>query len=486
MKTKHIPMKLSLKLLATLVSASFCLQVSAATFTVMNTSDSGAGSFRQAISDSSSGDTINFNSSLNGQTITLTSGELLVNKNLTITGPGANQLAINGNAASRVFNISSGITVTIFGLTITNGNAGFGFGGGIYNQGTLTITNCTLSGNSATTGFGGGIANGGIAGASMRITNSTLSGNSAGLVGGGIYNSYYSTLIVLNSTLSGNSAASDGGGIYNNYYTTLAIFNSTLSGNSATYNGGSIYNRLAELDISDTILTAGASGENIFNLSATVISWGYNLSNDAAGGDATTGPGGLLNATGDQRNTDPLLGPLQDNGGPTFTHALLVGSPAIDAGDPNFDPNNFTPPLITDQRGSGFARVVNSRVDIGAFEVQQPPYAAQVQQPINPDGSSVFNVRRGVVPVKFTLTQGGVATCALPPATIALTRTSGGTTGAIDESVYVMAADTGSNFRIDSCQYVYNLSSGALGVGTYRVDIMINGQVVGSGSFQLK
>jgi len=320
----------------------------------------------------------------------------------------------------------------------------------------------------------------------MRITNSTLSGNSAGLVGGGIYNSYYSTLIVLNSTLSGNSAASDGGGIYNNYYTTLAIFNSTLSGNSATYNGGSIYNRLAELDISDTILTAGASGENIFNLSATVISWGYNLSNDAAGGDATTGPGGLLNATGDQRNTDPLLGPLQDNGGPTFTHALLVGSPAIDAGDPNFDPNNFTPPLITDQRGSGFARVVNSRVDIGAFEVQQPPYAAQVQQPINPDGSSVFNVRRGVVPVKFTLTQGGVATCALPPATIALTRTSGGTTGAIDESVYVMAADTGSNFRIDSCQYVYNLSSGALGVGTYRVDIMINGQVVGSGSFQLK
>jgi len=486
MKTKHIPMKLSLKLLATLVSASFCLQVSAATFTVMNTSDSGAGSFRLAISDSSSGDTINFNSSLNGQTITLTSGELLVNKNLTITGPGANQLAINGNAASRVFNISSGITVTIFGLTITNGNAGFGFGGGIYNQGTLTITNCTLSGNSATTGFGGGIANGGIAGASMRITNSTLSGNSAGLVGGGIYISYYSTLIVLNSTLSGNSAASDGGGIYNNYYTTLAIFNSTLSGNSATYNGGSIYNRLAELDISDTILTAGASGENIFNLSATVISWGYNLSNDAAGGDATTGPGGLLNATGDQRNTDPLLGPLQDNGGPTFTHALLVGSPAIDAGDPNFDPNNFTPPLITDQRGSGFARVVNSRVDIGAFEVQQPPYAAQVQQPINPDGSSVFNVRRGVVPVKFTLTQGGVATCALPPATIALTRTSGGTTGAIDESVYVMAADTGSNFRIDSCQYVYNLSSGALGVGTYRVDIMINGQVVGSGSFQLK
>jgi len=113
-------------------------------------------------------------------------------------------------------------------------------------------------------------------------------------------------------------------------------------------------------------------------------------------------------------------------------------------------------------------------------------YTAQVQQPINPDGSSVFSVRRGVVPVKFTLTLGGVATRALPPATIALTLTAGGTPGAIDESVYSGSADTGSNFRIDSCQYVYNLSASALGVGTYRVDIMINGQLVGSGIFQLK
>jgi hypothetical protein len=91
-----------------------------------------------------------------------------------------------------------------------------------------------------------------------------------------------------------------------------------------------------------------------------------------------------------------------------------------------------------------------------------------------------------VVPVKFTLTQGGVATCALPPATIAVTRTAEGTTGAIDESVYSGSADIGSNFRISSCQYVYNLSATALGVGTYRVDIEINGQVVGNATFQLK
>ncbi len=111
---------------------------------------------------------------------------------------------------------------------------------------------------------------------------------------------------------------------------------------------------------------------------------------------------------------------------------------------------------------------------------------AQIQQPINPDGSSVFSVKRGVVPVKFTLTLGGPPTCALPPATIALTRTAGCTTGVVDETVYSGSADTGSNFRIDSCQYVYNLSASALGVGTYRVDIKINGEVVGSAIFKLK
>src|SRR5439155_4733697 len=124
--------------------------------------------------------------------------------------------------------------------------------------------------------------------------------------------------------------------------------------------------------------------------------------------------------------------------------------------------------------------------DVFVAKLSPTPYSAQVQQPINPDGSSVFSVKRGVVPVKFTLTQGCTPTCALPPATIAVTRTSGGTTGAVDESVYTGSADTGSNFRIDSCQYVYNLNATALGVGTYRVDIKINGQVVGSAIFQLK
>ena len=98
----------------------------------------------------------------------------------------------------------------------------------------------------------------------------------------------------------------------------------------------------------------------------------------------------------------------------------------------------------------------------------------------------MFNVRRGVVPVKFTLTLDGVPTCDLPPATIAVYRTGTGGNQQIDESVYSGPADNGSNFRIDSCQYIYNLSASALGVGTYRVEILINGQVVGNAAFALR
>jgi hypothetical protein len=147
---------------------------------------------------------------------------------------------------------------------------------------------------------------------------------------------------------------------------------------------------------------------------------------------------------------------------------------AILPGDPGY-PSNPAPDTI-------YASVSS----LSPFVVAKLKFKAQVQQPINADGTSVFTVRRGVVPVKFTLSDDGTSTCALPPATIAVTRTSGGTTGAIDESVYSGSADTGSNFRINSCQYAYNLIASALGVGTYRVDIKINGQVVGSGIFALK
>src|SRR5262249_54305759 len=134
------------------------------------------------------------------------------------------------------------------------------------------------------------------------------------------------------------------------------ISNSTLSGNSGT-NGGAINNRLGTLEIKSTILKRGESGSNIVNDSGTLTSDGYNLSSDDGSG--------YLVGPGDQINTDPMLGPLQDNGGPTFTHALLPGSPAIDAGDPK-----FTPPPHYDQRGPDFWRVRNGRIDSGSFEVQ--------------------------------------------------------------------------------------------------------------------
>src|SRR5262249_40043510 len=146
-------------------------------------------------------------------------------------------------------------------------------------------------------------------------------------------------------------------GIFN--HANLTVTNSTISDNTASVGGGAVYNDSGgqTAQIGDTVLNAGASGGTIFNNGVTITSLGYNLASDDGGG-VLTGPG-------DQINTDPMLGPLQDNGGATFTQALLPGSPAIDAGDPS-----FTPPPLYDQRGLGFNRVMCGRIDIGSFEVQ--------------------------------------------------------------------------------------------------------------------
>jgi Right handed beta helix region len=475
MKNRILPLKTPILLLFTFLCAAIASvqMIHAATITVTSTAGSGPNTLRQALADASDGDTINVDPVVTG-VITLSGGELLVDKSVTISGPGANILSVNGNYMSRVFYIASGKTVTISGLTITQGgNAALG--AGIYNDhSTLTVNNSTVSGNQSFN-VGGGLYNDH---GTLTVSNSTVSGNLAGPTGygGGIYNdgtsSGSATLTVSNSTFSGNNASCCGGGILSagplGGSATVIVNNSTFTGNgfgSITISGNG-----ATLTIRDTILDGGGIGGGD---GSTLTSLGYNLSTDDGGG--------YLTATGDQINTDPMLGPLQNNGGLTFTHALSTGSPAINAGDPS-----FTPPPNYDQRGPGFDRVVNGRIDIGAFEVQATAYAAQIQQPIDADGTSVFNVRRGVVPVKFTLTLNGAATCQLPSATIAVTRTAGGVIGPIDESSYTGPADTGSNFRIDSCQYIYNLSASALGVGTYLVDIIIDGQVVGSATFALR
>ena len=120
----------------------------AASLTVTNNSDSGAGSLRQAIADANPGDTITFAPQVSG-TITLTSGELVVNKSVTITGPGAANLAISGNNASRVVSITTSVNVTLSDMTIANGRVTSGDGGGIYNTGTLTLTNAVVYSNTA-------------------------------------------------------------------------------------------------------------------------------------------------------------------------------------------------------------------------------------------------------------------------------------------------------------------------------------------------
>jgi predicted outer membrane repeat protein len=271
-------------------------------------------------------------------------------------------LAVDSNHASRLFYIAAGKDVTISGLTISNGKVISDFGAGIYNDNaTLTLSSCTISGNTIDFGIGGGIYNDGVnGGATLTVSNCTISGNSA-YFGGGIYNYFGGTVTVTNTTLSGNWCENGGGGIYN--YGTLTITNSTLSGNfcgnSADDHGGGIYNTGAgTLKIGDTILKAGPSGENVYNVQqiGSVTSLGYNLSSDNGGG--------YLTATGDRITTDPMLGPLQNNGGPTFTHLPESNSPAIDAGDPT---------LGMDQRGSGFVRVMNGRIDIGAVEAQATP-----------------------------------------------------------------------------------------------------------------
>jgi hypothetical protein len=237
-------------------------------------------------------------------------------------------------------------------------------GGGIYNDSVLSDTtvvkiySSTVSSNTALSGSGGGLLNTGRyasgLGGQIDIENSTFSGNSTPFSGGGIFND----------------------GEQGNAY--LKIENSTFSGNSAVYYGGAIFNDAlyggrASLVIGNTILTAGVSDGTIVNLSdlsytnARVTSLGYNLSTDGSEG-LLTGPGDLL-------YTDPLLGPLANNGGPTRTHARSPYSPAIDAGNPA-----FTPPPDFDQRGSGFPRIADGRIDIGAFEYGSMP---PVLRPLN-------------------------------------------------------------------------------------------------------
>ena len=291
-------------------------------------------------------DTITFVPSLSGQTILLGMIELDVTDSLSIDAASlAENVVIDANHQSRVlnFSVSTG-DLTLSNLALKNGTTS-GYGGAILfgSTGTLTISSSSLVGSSAT--YGGGLFNHGIA----TITGSTISGNTATL-GAGLFND--ATATIANSTLSGNSASFYGGGIGNTG--TVTITSSTLSANSGDVGGGGIKN-FGIVTVTNSIVANSSSGGDVAN--SGTLNGAHNLVEDGSDGLADTITG------------DPLLGPLADNGGPTMTHAVLLGSPALDAGDPALDPNSFDPPLVNDQRGPGFSRVESGRVDIGAFEL---------------------------------------------------------------------------------------------------------------------
>jgi uncharacterized repeat protein (TIGR01451 family) len=398
---------------------------------VMSLADNGPGSLRQAIADAGLGNTISFsNNSDPGavnfndgtpRTITLTTGQLLVEKNLTISGPGAHLLTISGNDASRVFQVPSAagsVDFALSGLTIAHGNAtdaspGGAVGGGIFyfRPGIMTIADCIITTNSATSS-GGGLFN---ASGTLTITNSTISGNTVTNLsatgssrGGGITNNR--GLTIMNSTVSGNSVTSPrysaGGGIYTDTGVLVNITNSTISGNAASETGGafgasgggihcSVSNNVnltnvtiaansatglnsagggiityAEVNVRNSII-AGNTAPDAPDFSRKLNSLGYNLIGDTSG---TTMAG---DTTGNILNVTAQLGALADNGGPTSTIALLSDSPAINTGDPA-----FTESPEFDQRGAGFPRVVGTRVDIGAYEFA-PPTAIEIWRQTN-------------------------------------------------------------------------------------------------------
>ena len=388
----------------------------ATTVFVTNTSDSGPGSLRDAISQSQSGDTIAFaippaavGCTAAVCTISLTSGELVVSTSLSIVGPGATLLTVRRQPGDdtphfRIFSIAEQSDVTIAGLTIANGSAPAGpGGGGIYNRGSLTVRNSIVTGNSAMAPSdreGGGILNSG----SLAVANSTVSENISGLVGGGIASTFQLDMVdstihgnhalifgggldidgearIRNSTIdantapsiggrgaginvqagsvtldnvtvSGNQAGGIGGALRVGHDGVATLVNSTFSGNVAAL-GASVIDGIDadSVILKNSIIAAGAAVPGREGCVAVITRVGNNLSDDA-----TCGP----------ISADLRLGALADNGGFTRTHQLQAGSAAIDAGASGGCTDSTGQPLLTDQRG--VPRPLTGRCDLGAFE----------------------------------------------------------------------------------------------------------------------
>ncbi|MCT7960590.1 DUF4347 domain-containing protein [Laspinema sp. D1] len=334
---------------------------------------------------------------------------------LTINGNGAKIVRDPGAAFDfRIFHVGANADLTLNNLTIENGLANTtetngSDGGGIYNAGTLTLKQSTITGNRAEDD-GGGINNAGTLtvidssisnnvakdeGGGIRHTDnqlltvigSTINDNEAGKNGGGIQNS--STADISNTTISKNRAANDGGGLYSEG--NLTVNHSTIAFNTAdrdgndTGNGGGIFNFNNEearsyFDISHTIVagnTDNSPGDVHWDISGPVSNAEYNMIGDWTGiqnlSDDTNYSFKSLNVGDINAVINPTLALNGAPVGSPLTHALTLGSRAIDLGDPNLNTE-----LVTDQRGNPFQREVGKAIDIGAYEKQVLPVITEI------------------------------------------------------------------------------------------------------------
>jgi hypothetical protein len=347
------------------------------TLTVLNLNDSGAGSLRQALISASAGDTINF--AVSGQ-ITLTSGPLQINQDLTISGPAAANLTVSGNNASRVFNIGD-VNVALSGLTVADGNSASSGGAVLMSSDpskTLSLSNCVFTSDHAFGPFnanGGAVeitgdgtmsvndcdftncsasSNGGVIdspGIFLAVTNSTFSANSAG--NGGAVSIGNDGVSFANCTFFGNTAASNAGAVFSDFNANYSLVNCTVAGNSASVGGGiSILG--GSLTLQNTIVAGNTAGTGP-DISGSVNSQGNNLIGETDGSSGYVGS----DLTGTAASPLPAgLGTLGNYGGPTPVVPLLQGSPALGHGSGGGAPT-------TDQRGA--PRV--APVDIGAVQL---------------------------------------------------------------------------------------------------------------------
>lgn len=355
--------------------------------TVSSAADDGTGSLRKALGSVCADGTVHFSTALADQTITLLSGPLTLGKNVTIDGSSAPGLTISGNHSDRVLIVNAGTTATVSNLTIAHGY-GWQLAGGILNNGSLTLDHAIVTQNTMATNAGdywqggGGVYNGN--GAVFNLIDSYVTNNQAGWSGGGIYSFFNTTNSIVRSTISGNVSNDVGGGIRS--LGNFTITNSTISGNTSTgWMGGAFFHTDGVMDIINSTVanntapggTTGGGFVGTFTaanatltLANTIIAgnsgpqcfyapWGAGVVIATSLGHNLVSDTSCFAVASDLIVSDAHIGLLNNNGGSTLTHALLTGSPAIDAADDAICP-------ATDQRG--VTRPQGAHCDIGSYE----------------------------------------------------------------------------------------------------------------------